>query len=418
MATSNPKPGLQQKTTATRERIVFALLAASAGALLTLALLSHLHDSAPPDMMTFYTSGTMLRRGLQSKVYDETSQITYQRQLFGPSVPTEVNPHPPFETLIFVPLTYLPFPTAYVLWGLLNLILLGWSLYLLKPFATHFDTESRVTLALAGLCPLISTLREGQDQILLVLVCVGAFICLKKRREFEAGAVLGAGLFRFQFVLPLLVIFVALRKWKIAVGTACVGAMLGLTSLVVFGWGGVRQYISLVESFARSAAMLRLVPAMPNVRGFVYILMAGRAEPRYMAALVAAGSLVLLAWPIIEWRRRPWDPGNRTFDLLFALSVVVSVMISYHLLVNGMLLLIVPALLLLNYTAGAYARGPRRWSSMLPLICLFLMTILLNLAAGNRLSFLFLPILWLAFVISGEISHAREQAGGGARGHF
>jgi hypothetical protein len=400
-----------------REKVTFTLLAATALALLMLALAAHLQDNSPPDLMAFYTAGTQLKNGLRSEVYNESAHMEFQKILFGRSVATDVYDHPPFETVVYWALAYLPFPVAYLLWDFLNLILLGWSLYLLRPHATHFDTGSRLALTAAGLCPLISTLREGQDQILLLFACVAAFVCLKKQREFAAGAWLGAGLFRFQFVLPLLLVFVGLKKWRIILGSALIGAAFGLLSVGVMGLDGIHDYISLVLRLAKTQAFPTLVPAMPNVRGFVYLLLGRKVNPAYIAVIVAVSSLALLAWPIMKWQRRRWDPGNRAFDLFFSLAVVVSVMISYHSLINGLLVLVLPALLLLDYAGATYAHTRRRWLMMLPLILMFVATILLNVAGGNRLSVLLVPILWFAFAISREIPSEQGQVKGGERAH-
>ena len=402
-----------------RERIIFVLLAGFAVVLLLFTLVAHLKDgSSSSDLMGFYTAGTLLKRGLRSQVYDENAQLALQKRLFGRTVPVDLYDHPPFETLPYWALAYLPYSTAYVLWDLLSLTMLGWSLYLLKPYAAHFDTGSRLVLTLTVLFPLISTLREGQNQIALLLACAAAFVCLKKRQEFAAGALIGAGLFRFQFVLPLLLVFLIIKRWRIILGAVAAAATLALVSLALVGWAGIRDYIELVLRLAKSSAFPTLVPAMPNVRGFVDVLLRGRVAARYLTALVVAGSLALLAWPVIKWRRRRWDPGEKSFDLLFSLSMVVCVMISYHSLIHSLVVLTLPALLLLDQTSGAHELAQRRWLSKLPLILLFLMTVFLNAAGGNRFSFLLVPILWLAVVIAGEVPRARESLGEGERGNF
>jgi len=202
----------------------------------------------------------------------------------------------------------------------------------------------------------------------------------------------------------------------IVLGVALVGAVLGLVSLALVGWAGIRHYIALLSALSTSTAFPALVPAMPNVRGFINVLFAGRLGPHYLTLLETAGLFVLLSWPILEWRRRGWEPDGKTFDLLFSLSIVVCVMTSHHLLINGLLLLIVPALLLLDYAAAAYPSGLRRWRLAVPLLLLFPMTIFLNLEVENRLGFLLPVILWLAFAISKEIPKAQKQTGGGERG--
>lgn len=401
-----------------RERVVFALLAACAAALLIFALAAFMKDpTSSYDFMVFYKTGTLLRHGLGSQLYHGIVQTDFRQHLFA-RTSQDVYNHPPFETLIYWALAYLPYPAAYVFWDLLNLIMLGCVLYLLRPFASHFDTDSRLTLTVAFLYPLISILREGQNEIVLLLACAGAFICLKKGREFAAGGLLGAGFFRFQLVLPLLLVFLALKRWRIILGAAATGAALTLLSLAVFGWAVIRDYIELVENLAKAGAFPLLVPAMPNVRGFVDVLLAGRVGPHYLTALAAAGSLALLAWPVLKWRRRRWDPGDKEFNLLFSLSVVACAMTSHYLLIHSLVVLLLPALLILDYTAGAHPKGFGRWRPLLPLNLLFLMTVFLNVEGRNRFGFLFVPILWLAFVISAEVPRARELAGGGERGNF
>jgi hypothetical protein len=93
-------------------------------------------------------------------------------------------------------------------------------------------------------------------------------------------------------------------------------------------------------------------------------------------------------------------------------------MTSHYLLIHSLVVLLLPALLILDYTAGAHPKGFGRWRPLLPLNLLFLMTVFLNVEGRNRFGFLFVPILWLAFVISAEVPRARELAGGGERGNF
>lgn len=400
--------------TSLRQRITFGLLAASAVALLALALFAHIKDSSVScDFITFYTAGTLLKQGLGSQLYDESAQLTFQRRFFGPKVISEVYIHPPFEALLYWPLAYLPYATAYLLWDLLNLVTLGWSLYLLKPYAVNLDTSSRLVITLAVLLPLISTLREGQNEILLLLACVGTFLCLKKRREIAAGGALAAGLFRFPFVLPLFLVFLVLRRWRVIVGAAAVSVILGLLSLALAGWVGILDYIKVLLTLSKSGAFPIGVPAMPTVRGFAEVCLGGKVRPPYLTALVVVCSLALLAWPVVKWHRRQWNPDDRAFNLLISLSVVVCLLISYHSLFYSLVVLCLPAVLLLDHTAGIYQGGLGRWSFMLPLIVLFLLTAFLSFAGRNYFSFLVLPILWWAVDISREIPRAREQVSRG-----
>jgi len=396
-----------------RERITFALLAAFAAALLTFALVAHLQDTSSwSDFMEFYVAGRMFDQGVRGDLYDSSVQMSYQRAIFRRTEMTLVYYHPPFEVVLFWPLAHLSYPVAYLLWDLLNVALLAWSAYLLKPYAGDLNTAARLILTAVIAYPLISTLREGQDSIPLLLVYSAAFVSLKKGKQFAAGCVFGAGLFRFQFVLPLLLVFLVRKRWRIVLGALSAGIGLGLLSLALVGWKGVRSYAGLLLTVTQYGRHYVPTIGMPNVRGFAETVLADRVGHRYLNVLVAVSSLTLVGWLIRKWRRPDWDPGKKNFDLLFSLSLVVSSLVAYHSFMHNLIVLALPVALLLHYCRGSGRSTFSRWQPVLPLILLFLLTVFLNAAGGNRFSFLFVPMLWFAFAISAEIPRAREQAAG------
>src|SRR3989442_10323713 len=80
-----------------------------------------------PDFTIFYSAGKIVRQGLGAKLYDEQTQYRIQQE-FAAGVSIRQGPlpynHPPFEALIFVPFTWLPYFTAYLLWDVINLLIL------------------------------------------------------------------------------------------------------------------------------------------------------------------------------------------------------------------------------------------------------------------------------------------------------
>jgi hypothetical protein len=402
-----------------RERITLGLLATLAAALLIFALVAHVKDSSSwDDLMGFYTAGRIFKQGARSDLYDPEVEMSYQFRIFGRASVIRIYDHTPFEMLAFWPLAYLPYPAAYLFWDLLNLALLVWSLYLLKPYAGNFDTAERLLLTVFIAYPLISTLREGQDSIPLLLALSVAFVNLKKDNQFAAGCALGAGLFRFQFVLPFLLVFLLRKRWRVVLGALAVGLSLGLLSLALVGWKGVRSYVELLLTITRYGRFYVPTIGMPNVRGFVEAVLANRVGHGYLNALVAVSSFILLGWAIHRWGKLNWDPGEKAFDLSFSLSLVVCFLVAYNSFMHNLIVLALPMLILLNYSAEISQGALSRWRPVLPLILLFLLTVFLNVEGGNMFAFLFVPLLWFALAISGEISRARGLAGGGGRGNF
>ena len=90
-----------------------------------------------PDFSTFYSGASIVRQGLGKQLYDEATQYRVQLQ-FAAGVSIRQGPlpyiHPPFEALLFIPFTWLSYPTAYLLWNLLNLVFLVRSVF---PAAGH-----------------------------------------------------------------------------------------------------------------------------------------------------------------------------------------------------------------------------------------------------------------------------------------
>src|SRR5947199_2460862 len=80
-----------------------------------------------PDFTIFYSAGKILREGLGTELYDETTQYRVQQE-FAAGVSIRQGPlpynHPPFEALLCVPFTYLPYVSASLLCNVITLLIL------------------------------------------------------------------------------------------------------------------------------------------------------------------------------------------------------------------------------------------------------------------------------------------------------
>ncbi len=368
------------------------------------------------DFISQYTAGKIVSRGLAGKLYDYQTQLSVQRQ-YGHDVPL-LYIHPPFEALLFLPMAYLPYWTAFLVWGVINITVLAVVLVLLGPWLEHLDTGSRLVLVGVLILPLTAAVGKGQDSALLVLAYVLAFLYMKKHKGFSAGCALGLGLFRFQAVIPLLVVFLIRRKWRVVLGALAVGSVFGLVSLWLVGWRGCLSYFNwLLSITGRANPNLAYIPQtdMPTLRGFVYLVFGRRLGAPSLTVLIGSGSLALVWWLQSQWSKFE-DQGARSFDLLFSLSTVVSIMVAYHLLIHDQLLLILPAAVVLDLSARETARTGRDFWGLgkprlvIPLVALSLAQIaLVATDSGRFLGISFCFLLLFALGISGEIA-LQEQA--------
>ena len=294
-----------------------------------------------PDFSIFYTASKILSAGKGNELYNDDLQEAVQRgfsplaiERRGTILPFN---HPPFEAILFLPLSHFSYLTAYLIWAGINLTLLLWLIRLLR---RNFAVIGQVPpwlwcLAALAFFPIFIALIQGQDSILLLFCFSLAFLSMRREAEFSAGAWAGLGLFKFNLALPLAIpLFLAGRK-KFARGFAVTAAALFALSLLVTGWRGVLDYPAYVWASETNSKYVWNMPHgnIANLRGMVDALLRNYHLERNI--LIAVSSVSLLAAVIYGWRKL-W-PGSASFpSLMFALGLVAAVLLSYHIYVHDL----------------------------------------------------------------------------------
>jgi hypothetical protein len=289
------------------------------------------------DFTIFYTGARLVRNGQASALYDLATQ--YQVQLTFAHVPIRQGPlpfnHPPFEALLFVPFTFLKYWPAYLLWSALNLIMLAAIVTLLR---RHFQQFAGVSLLVLGLAataffPVAIGIIQGQDVILLLLFFVLALVCLRRGKDALAGALLGAGLFRPQLVVPI-VVLLAIRRWRVLIGFAPIAVFMGAISVAIMGWRGPFDYVRFVLHLEGTVARAFGPEAVPNIRGLVGEL-PGVSDSRLWSSLLILGLSLLVFF--VALHRIHSGPDSIMF--MSSLAVVTTILICFHALVYDLTLL-------------------------------------------------------------------------------
>ena len=160
------------------------------------------------DFSALYTGGLLVRRGEGRLLYDRAAQWRVQQE-FASRVDIRQGPmpfvRPPFEALVFLPLAYFSYPAAIAIWSILKVVFLWLTTQILprpQPFTRSYPSWLEVALCL-GLFPVFLDLLEGQDDILLLLICAAALNRLQGRKDVAAGVILALGLFKFHLVVPI-----------------------------------------------------------------------------------------------------------------------------------------------------------------------------------------------------------------------
>lgn len=276
------------------------------------------------DFALSYVGAHMVHAGMGKHLYDLGEQVQLRDSMFRDASPIYFE-HPPFEALLLAPLASLPFRTAYLVWGLLNVaVVLAFIVWLRRYLAWPTEDLGYVSLWLL-FAPVVIAIYQGQSSVIVLGAFAATFIFLKNEHPLLAGAALGIGLFKFQFAAPMAIIFGLRRQWRFVGGFAISAAVLGVFSAIAVGWSGLIDYARLLTRVGSNPHNVSLGSAvdMPTLQGLAYALGGKHLGSAGLNAVVALLSLAVLAWVSLKWERR-------NFDLMFAAAVAASLLSGSH----------------------------------------------------------------------------------------
>ena len=270
------------------------------------------------DLPAFYGAARTLRTD-PSRLYDWDTQRDAQRDLLPPSSHGWIAyAYPPFVAAAYLPLTWLPFKTAYAMHTLvmaafcvIAMAFMWRSLPALRAY--------RVLLVAGalGFYPIFRAVLGGQNTAFSLMCAAGAAAALTGGNALTAGLWLGAWLFKPQLALPVAAI-VALKsphRMRLLAGVAVfgviyylIGAAIGGAAWPIWWWrAGVVPFsaadqivdqanaIALPELASSFGAPIAGWLAAVAVVGVVVWRMWRGAAPPITAVATAAATAVLIA---------------------------------------------------------------------------------------------------------------------------
>lgn len=362
-----------------------------------------------PDFTAFYAAGTLVRSGEAADLYDPSAQFRVQAQ-FTDNPELRRGPlryiHPPFEALLFVPFALFPYRTAFVLWDLANLGMLfavatSLRATLLPNRGIHIKD---VALGLLAFFPIFANFFQGQDAILLLLLVALAFQAMKRRADFLAGCWMALGLFRFQLVIPLVLVLALWNRRRIALGFILAAAVLVLVSAAVVGWECMLRYPGYLRLWASIPGSGRTPPSLlPSLLGLV-TGWPGLDRIHWLVAivLILSGGLVIL---VARMKNLAQDP--RFFNLCFACAILTSVLVGYNTSTYDLALLVLPLAVML----GEQLTGRMRADLMLPIVPLLISPFwfLIGMYRQN-FNLIAIILVWWLFGTRNEVLRRRGTA--------
>ena len=361
-----------------------------------------------PDFTVFYTAARILREERGAQLYDPAVQHVVQRE-FTSNALIRRGPlpfiHPPFEAVVFVPLTFLPYPVAFVVWDVVNLVMLvGVGLILRSPTGLLRRIPLWImSLAFLAFFPVFATFHQGQDSVLLLLLLALAFRAIERGSDFAAGCWLGFGMFKYHLMLPLVLILILWKGRKLAWGFIADVSVLFAISLALVGWHGLLEYPGyawrIVSVPAFGGIPLRQLPNLLGLLGGWPSLGDTGWLVRAVALVGAVALLIMVAW------LRRFTRDRRLFKLCFACAVVVSVLAGYSTNTYDLSLLLVPLALVADYIAEKNSES----DLLVPIIPLLISPLWFFLwLRWERINVMAFFLVWWLFAIRAEILRTRR----------
>jgi len=308
------------------------------GFLVIVGLLQYIYNyrslaTIPGDFSQDYYAAWMLRT--ERSIYTKVSQADLAAT--GSTVDATLlvsNYHPPFDAVMFIPLTFLSYKMATTLWSMLSLglyLLIG--VVLVRECNLKLTDPWRIVLLGSALCwpPFQGHIAVGQLSLLLTAMIVVGWMLLRHQYNVLAGVCFGIASLIKLFPGLLLLYLLLARRWH-SLGAMIVTIGLGTVFTLAFvGLPDMLHYINYVAP--HDVLLFGPYPTNVSINGtFGRLLINGGWVTPIVTApqlasiltLISNAALLLLLMQML-WVRKPSQPK---MDTAFAFTCVAMLLIS------------------------------------------------------------------------------------------
>jgi hypothetical protein len=310
------------------------------------------------DFMAFYLGGSVVAEGSGSSLYEPEVQQRVQDAVLSPErfdgLAYYINPAP--VAVAYSLLARLPY-----LWALHahTLIMLTFLVIAMCALRTELDGLTGrwgIVIPMVVLWfPVAQTVTGGQNAALTLLLWVAAYKAVSKGHHAWAGVALGLLLFKPQYALPLIGLLLLRRRYRTVIVSSVVGVGGYVAGAVACGWNWPLRMMQATGGFYRQQEN--------GVSGFSHISMVEAADFSLAEPLRAWGSdwatwIAPLSWGVVVvviialvvlWKSA--NPRDDRFGLYWAAVTASSLLISPHTQYYEVALLVLPLVLILDYTS-------------------------------------------------------------------
>ena len=239
LSTASPNPPLQNT-----QKTLVRLLALSTLLFFLATAFRAGWQRLETDFPNYYTAAVLVQKHQPLRNYYDWTWFARQMIYAGMERQTgSYTPQTPLTMLPMVGLTWLPVQDAKRVWLIQNLAFLAAILWMLSR-VTKFRIEVIWLLAFCGYFSLFTNFLLGQYYVFLLFLLALTFYLLHSGWSRSSGFIAGVAFALKLYGGPLLLYFVAKRRWKAVAGM--LAAMLGAGFLTIAIFPDVRYYLTQV----------------------------------------------------------------------------------------------------------------------------------------------------------------------------
>jgi len=274
--------------------------------------------------------------------------------------------YPPLSAILAVPLAALPYEPVALAWTVANVAMLalaGWLCLRAQGPVEPLDL-ALLGAALYAFYPAVVTVRLGQIEILQFLLLAGTFLAVKRGHNDLAGVLLGLATALKLFPGALVAFLLWKRLWRPAIAAMVTGGVLLLGSFAVVGLNQIPRYLAFTSVYTHGFAGFSFNQSLHGffVRNLTVNIFTPSLRGWHLPWLaegltIGISALLVGAWAWLTWR--PLAPDrlatSARFDLEFAGTIVLMLLVLPHSQVYAFVWLLLPFLVL---AYQLWRRGP------------------------------------------------------------
>ena len=297
------------------------------GLLVNTSLLVKYGDESS-DFVSDYFPAYSLRNG--GAIYGEDI-ANLEKKMLGAS--TIQNFHPPFNALLFLPLSFLSYNKAFVVLGVISLILLLLINQLVVK-GLELNNEWFLNYVCFTLCwfPVLYCLILGQSSMIIAACLIGGWFCLRLKKEYIAGFLFAIATLMKLFPGLVLLYLLILKQWRAFFATVSFIVVGLIVTTIIVGFDDMRTYVMIIV--ARDIDDYQGYVLNHSIGGIVTRLFGkpmGWFEPLVELPYIASLLIILLSIGVLVYtilKLREMATKKELTDYAFGLTMVTMLLLS------------------------------------------------------------------------------------------